>query len=101
MHHRSIGVLLAAAFAMTFTLPVAAAKPRPASGDAYYAPIVAAMEAMYEEGRSQAEVDDMLESEFGWIPIVTADEGIATLASEKSDVDMRTPSVYYNSQQGR
>ena len=101
MHHRAIGVLLAAAFAMTFALPVAAAKPRPASGDPYYAPIVAAMEAMYEKGRSQAEVDEMLESEFGWIPIVTADEGIATLASENKDVDMRTPSVYYNSQQGR
>jgi len=101
VRRRAIQVLLATAFAMTVTLPVSAAKPRPPSGTGYYDPIVTAMDAMHQEGRSQAEVDEMLMSDFGWIPVVTTDGGVATLASENSDVDMRTPNVYYNTQQGR
>jgi hypothetical protein len=95
------GVLMLAA-----AVPVSAAKPTPTpaptpedparSGD-----IAAAMDSMYLDGATQDEIDAMLLSDFGLVALGEEEPGVALLSSQNSDVDLKTPAVYWDTQQAK
>jgi hypothetical protein len=67
--------------------------------------VAAAVEGLRVRGAGAGEVDAMLAERFGWVR-VTSDTSVASAFltsddSENDDVTMSTPSVYYNTQQGR
>ncbi len=104
MRHRILVVPLAAVVLLVAALPASAAKPAPQTSSedaAYYAGVLDAVESMKSAEKSQAEVDAMLESEYGWVLVAAGEDDITTMASQNFNVDMKTPTVYYNTQQGR
>jgi hypothetical protein len=80
--------------------PTTAATDPPAASTAVVAD---AVEAAFRAGASRAEVDRLLAERFGWIAVGAApgSRRIGPNESENQDVELSTPSVYYNTQQGR
>lgn len=91
---------LAILLLLVTVVPVTAKKPS-VEDHAYHARVSDAVEEMKRHGRSQDEIDAMLRDDFGWVLVAGGDEEVVLAASENSDVDMRTPYVYYSTQQGR
>lgn len=99
-----MAVALAAVLLVTAVPPVDAKRPpRPPSGETDYAAVAAAIDGLAAVGAPQAEIDAMLERDFGWIVVgqQTGDLGMSTLATSASNVSFSVPTVYFNTRSGR
>jgi hypothetical protein len=90
--------------ALTAVTPVSAKKPQPQAEHTDYHEIIAAIDSMTATGASQAEIDAMLDRDFGWIVVgeqTTAAPEVSALSSENSDVTLSVPTIYFNTSSGR
>ena len=94
--------VMIAAICLVMTLPAAALGAKPALTDAqYYQKILDRIEQIRSAGGSETAIDRMLEKEFGWTKLATADGIEAMAAASASDVNIYAPTVFYNNVKAR
>ena len=94
--------VMIAAICLVMTLPAAALGAKPALTDAqYYQKILDRIEQIRSAGGSETAIDKMLEKEFGWTKLATADGIEAMAAASASDVNIYAPTVFYNNVKAR
>jgi hypothetical protein len=105
MRFRRFAIPFAFLMLIASAVPTTGAKPSPpptADDDtAYYTQVSGLIEAMRRQGKDQDKIDARLQADFGWVAVSQGGDEIVALSTENSNVTMTTPTVYWNSSQGR
>lgn len=100
--HRWVAVTLVGVLMLTTAVPVAAKKP--VADETDYEAVTSAIDALAARGASQAQIDRMLERDFGWVVVgrqATDDGQAALLSSQNFNVSLSVPTIYFNTSSGR